>query len=416
MSDIRAISSRPRMWRRTASTTPFLVRQLQRLLSLITFGDITIVLPNGQSLHREAVNPGPSAKLVIRRWRTVWRLMIGGELAFAESFIDGDWWTPNLIAFLEFGARNESGMQRAISGTVVQRLLCRLQHWRRRNTRRGSRQNIAEHYDLGNEFYALWLDRGMNYSSALFLRPDLSIEAAQNAKLDRVIELLEISGGERVLEIGCGWGAMIERLLPRCDVTGITLSAEQRAFAQQRTAGKGVKGQADVRLQDYRDVQECYDRIVSIEMVEAVGERYWPAYFEKLRYALAPGGTIILQAITIAEDRFAKYRNQPDFIQRYIFPGGVLPTVDIIRREAARAGLELVFHQPFGQSYARTLEIWRERFLSSWPAIERLGFDASFKRMWEYYLCYCEVGFRNNAIDVGLYKLKPYPSSSSLPR
>lgn len=416
MSDIRTISSRPRMWRRTARAAPFFVRQLQRLLSQITFGDITIVLPNGQSLHRQAANPGPSAKLVIRRWRTVWRLMVGGELAFAESFIAGDWWTPNLIAFLDFGARNETSMQQAISGTIAQRLLSRLQHWRRRNTRRGSQKNIAAHYDLGNAFYALWLDRGMNYSSALFLQPDQSIEAAQDAKLDRVIELLDISGGERVLEIGCGWGALMQRLLPRCDLTGITLSEEQRAFAQQRIASHDAKGQADVRLQDYRDVQERYDRIVSIEMIEAVGERYWPTYFEKLRNALAQGGTIVLQAITIAENRFAKYRNQPDFIQRYIFPGGVLPTVDIIRREAAQAGLELIDHQPFGQSYARTLEIWREQFLSAWPAIERLGFDASFKRMWEYYLCYCEVGFRNNAIDVGFYKLKLCPSSSFLPR
>ncbi|MGI8525020.1 MAG: class I SAM-dependent methyltransferase [Pseudolabrys sp.] len=368
-----------------------------------------MTLPNGRSLRQQGTNAGPSAKLVVRRWRTVWRLMIGGELAFADTFIDGDWWTPNLLDFLEFGARNELSMQRAISGSLLQRLLCRLQHWRRRNTRRGSRRNIAAHYDLGNAFYAQWLDRGMNYSSALFSHADQTLEAAQLAKLERVAELLDISGGERVLEIGCGWGALMERLLPMCDVTGITLSVEQLVHAQQRTIQDGTEHRAKVRLQDYRDIRETYDRIVSIEMIEAVGERYWPIYFAKLRDALTDGGTILLQAITIAEGRFAKYRNQPDFIQRYIFPGGVLPTVDIIRREAAKVGLQLVLHQPFGDSYARTLAIWRERFLASWPAIERLGFDVSFKRMWEYYLCYCEVGFRNGAIDVGLYKFQTFP-------
>ncbi len=401
MSDIRSLTSRPDLARTASRTMPFLVRQLQRLLSHIQYGDITVVLPNGVVLQQQAGNEGPSAKVVIRRWRTVWRLIVGGELAFADSFIDGDWWTPNLTAFLEFGARNESGMQHAISGSAAQRLLCRWQHWRNRNTKRGSKRNIAAHYDLGNAFYELWLDRGMQYSSALFASPEQPLEAAQRAKLDRVVELLDIKGGERVLEIGCGWGAVMERLAPHCSVTGITLSAEQLAFAKLRV------GDADIRLQDYRDVGERYDRIVSIEMIEAVGERYWPTYFAKLRQSLTQGGTVLLQAITIAEDRFAKYRNQPDFIQRYIFPGGVLPTVDIIRREAARAGLELVAHEPFGLSYAQTLSVWRERFLAAWPAIEKLGFDASFKRMWEYYLCYCEVGFRNDAIDVGFFKLRP---------
>ncbi len=407
MSDVRAASAQSEPWARPARGTRFLVRQLQRLLLQTTVGDITIVLPNGQSLHRQAATAGPSAKLVIRRWRTVWRLMVGGELAFADAFIDGDWWTPNLLAVLDFGARNEASMQRSISGTVVQRMLCRLQHWRRRNTRRGSKRNIAAHYDLGNSFYERWLDRGMQYSSALFSKTDQTLEAAQEAKLDQVVELLEISGGERVLEIGCGWGAVMDRLLPRCDVTGITLSAEQLAFARQRVGGKDRAGRAEVRLQDYRDVSERYDRIVSIEMIEAVGEQFWPVYFQKLRQALTDTGTVLLQAITIAEERFEKYRHQPDFIQRYIFPGGVLPTADIIKRHAANAGLELVVHQPFGESYGQTLAVWRERFLAAWPAIERLGFDGSFKRMWEYYLCYCEAGFRNGAIDVGFYQLKP---------
>lgn len=401
MSDVPVVVARSQTRRQATGRTPFLARQLQRLMSQIAYGELTIVLPNNEVLYKQGDHPGPRAKIVIRRWRTLWRLMVGGELAFADAFIDGSWWTPNLLAFLEFGALNESRLQNSISGSLAQRLLWRWQHRRNRNTKRGSKRNIAAHYDLGNSFYQQWLDRGMQYSSALYSRPDQPLEAAQLAKLDRVVELLDIKGGERVLEIGCGWGALMERLAPRCDVTGITLSEEQLAYARARVRS------ADVRLQDYRDVPETYDRIVSIEMIEAVGESYWPTYFAKLRNALTQSGTVLLQGITIAEDRFDKYRNQPDFIQRYIFPGGVLPTVEIIRREAARAGLELVAHQPFGLSYARTLAAWRERFLDSWPKIAPLGFDASFRRMWEYYLCYCEVGFRNGAIDVGFYTLKP---------
>jgi cyclopropane-fatty-acyl-phospholipid synthase len=403
VSDIPAIASRSIQRRQQTGRTPFLARQLQRLMSQVAYGELTIVLPNNEVLYKQGAHEGPCAKIVIRRWRTVWRLIVGGELAFADAYIEGGWWTPNLLAFLEFGARNESSMAKSISGSLAQRLLWRWQHHRNRNTKRGSKRNIAAHYDLGNAFYEQWLDRGMQYSSALFTQAQQPIDAAQQAKLDRVVELLDIEGGERVLEIGCGWGALMERLAPQCAVTGITLSEEQLAYAKARV------GKADIRLQDYRDVPETYDRIVSIEMIEAVGESYWPTYFAKLRSALTQGGTVLLQAITIAEDRFAKYRNQPDFIQRYIFPGGVLPTVEIIRREAARAGLELVAHQPFGLSYARTLAEWRARFLATWPAIEKLGFDANFRRMWEYYLCYCEVGFRNHAIDVGFYKLKPVP-------
>jgi cyclopropane-fatty-acyl-phospholipid synthase len=399
-SDILAPSARATPSRKM----PFLMRQLQLLLSEVAFGNITVVLPNGETLRRQAPNPGPSAKLVIRRWRAIWRLMTGGELAFADAFIAGDWWTPNLVAFLEFGACNDTGMPHAISGLLAQRLLLRLRHWRNSNTRRGSRRNIAAHYDLGNAFYELWLDRGMQYSSALFTANDQPLEAAQDQKLARVLDLLDLSGGERVLEIGCGWGALMERLTPHCDVTGVTLSAEQLSFTRGRIAGAAT---AEARLQDYRDIKERYDRIVSIEMIEAVGERYWPVYFEILRNSVTPDGTVLLQAITIDEHRFEKYRQQPDFIQSYIFPGGVLPTVDIIRQQAARAGLELTAHEPFGESYARTLAVWRERFLGAWPEIKRLGFDEKFKRMWDYYLCYCEAGFRNGAIDVGFFRFKP---------
>lgn len=400
MSDIQTLPSQAET-QRAAERRPFLARALQRMLANVRYGELTVVLPNGFAFRQEGCEPGPAAKIVIRRWRTVGRLLLNGENGFADAFIDGEWWTPDLAAFLTFGAMNEASLGKSISSSPFQRILNRWQHWRNRNTRRGSRRNIAAHYDLGNAFYAQWLDRGMQYSSALFADSNQPLEDAQRDKLARIVDLLDIQGGERVLEIGCGWGAVMERLAPQCAVTGVTLSAEQLAFARQRVAG------AEARLQDYRDISGQYDRIVSIEMIEAVGEQYWPVYFAKLRQSLTGAGTVLLQAITIAEDRFAKYRNEPDFIQRYIFPGGVLPTVDIIRREAARAGLELVTHQPFGLSYAQTLSVWRDRFVAAWPAIEKLGFDASFKRMWEYYLCYCEAGFRNGAIDVGFFKLRP---------
>lgn len=276
-----------------------------------------------------------------------------------------------------------------------------------RNTRRGSRRNIAAHYDLGNEFYRQWLDAGMSYSAGLFSSGGETLEQAQNAKLDRVLRLLELAGGERVLEIGCGWGALAERLVQnRCSLIGITLSNEQLAYAQQRLSGQAPAEHCNLRLQDYRDVRGNFDRIVSIEMLEAVGEAYWPTYFKKLHECLRPGGIAVLQVITIDEARFENYRHRPDFIQKYIFPGGMLPTPEIIGREASKAGLHLVSNEFFGDDYARTLEEWRTRFQNAWPQIKALGFDQRFKKMWDYYLAYCQVGFETAAITVGLYKFK----------
>jgi len=276
-----------------------------------------------------------------------------------------------------------------------------------RNTRRGSRRNIAAHYDLGNEFYEQWLDPGMTYSAGLVSLANQTLEEAQDAKLDRVLSLLDLAGGESVLEIGCGWGSLAERMIDRhdCTVTGITLSAEQLAFAQGRLRDRTVAGRCDLRLQDYRDVRGTFDRIVSIEMLEAVGEAYWPTYFEKLQNCLRPGGAAVLQVITIDEARFDYYHRRPDFIQKYIFPGGMLPTTEIIEREIEKAGLQLVAKEFFGESYARTLEEWQRRFQDAWPAIKALGFDARFKRTWEYYLAYCQAGFDTGAINVGLYKI-----------
>jgi cyclopropane-fatty-acyl-phospholipid synthase len=297
-------------------------------------------------------------------------------------------------------------LDRSIAGFWPARIFNRVRHLLRANSKAGSRRNIAFHYDLGNAFYERWLDRSMTYSSALYAHPDQTLEDAQEAKLSRVEQLLDLRGGEKVLEIGCGWGALAMRLAHAgARVTGVTLSSEQLAFSRQRVEQQAVVGKVAFDMTDYRDLEGCYDRIVSIEMLEAVGEVYWPIYFKTLHNRLNAGGIAVLQVITIDEARFDAYRGSADFIQRHIFPGGMLPTKAIIVELSARAGLKLVSTQSFGQSYAATLSEWRKRFLASWPSIAEMGFPERFRRLWDYYLCYCEAGFRAETIDVGFYVL-----------
>jgi len=384
----------------------FVGRLVDRALPALPAGRLRLTLPNGDVIERRGDEVGPDAAMTVHRWRALWRMMRDGEHGFADSYLDGEWSTPELGDLLELCLQNEAALTGKGAFDWIGNVRNRLRHWRRSNTKRGSRRNIAAHYDLGNDFYRPWLDQGMNYSSALYVNCD-TLERAQSAKLDRAAALLDLAGGEHVLEIGCGWGALAERLIRHygAKVCGITLSTEQLAYARTRLAGEVGDGRADLRLQDYRDVPDLFDRIVSIEMIEAVGERYWSNYFGKIRNCLTKGGVALLQAITIDERRFAAYRKRPDFIQRYIFPGGVLPTVAIIEREAARAGLKLVHQETFGDSYVRTLREWRDRFMGAWPKIEPLGFNERFCRMWEFYLAYCEVGFRVGTINVGFYKL-----------
>jgi cyclopropane-fatty-acyl-phospholipid synthase len=406
-SDIRFIGSVARQPQQLFSLG--IAGVLKRYLAAAQIGTLTVTLPSGLIVRHQGTRPGPEAILNIRRWRTLRRMMLAGALGLARAYMDDDCRSPDIRALLDFGMRNEAALAKATPGSRHARLFERLQHLRRANTRRGSRRNISAHYDLGNAFYALWLDRDMNYSSAMFTHETQTLEEAQNVKLDRVIELLDVEPGQKILEIGCGWGPLAERLVTDCGCrfTGLTLSLEQLAFADKRLRRQTSNQDWNLLFLDYRDVAARYDRIVSIEMVEAVGERYWPVYFNRLRQCLTEGGAAVLQAITIAEWRFANYRRQPDFIQRYIFPGGMLPTKSTIQREAERAGLRVAEHESFGPSYARTLTEWRRRFLRTWPDIEQLGFDIRFKRMWDYYLSYCEVGFAEGAIDVSLFKLVP---------
>jgi cyclopropane-fatty-acyl-phospholipid synthase len=377
---------------------------LRRMVGDLECGELVIETPTGDRLVLGGRRPGQQANVTIHSWRCLWRLVAGWDIGFAEAYCAGEWSSSNLVTLLRLACDNGAAMS-PLGFLRAPRFWLRLRHAMNRNTRRGSRRNIAAHYDLGNEFYRQWLDAGMSYSSGMFSSVSKTLEQAQSAKLDRVVRLLELDGGERVLEIGCGWGGLAEQLLQkRCDLTGITLSTEQLAYAQHRLSSQALAGHCDLRLQDYRDVRGDFDRIVSIEMLEAVGEAYWPTYFEKLHDRLRPGGIAVLQVITIDEARFEDYRRRPDFIQKYIFPGGMLPTPQIVEREASKASLHLVSNEFFGEGYARTLEEWRIRFQDAWPQIKALGFDQRFKRMWEYYLAYCQAGFETGAINVGLYK------------
>jgi cyclopropane-fatty-acyl-phospholipid synthase len=381
---------------------------LQHLLARVRFGRLSLTLPNGRCIEAAGREPGPHASLRLHVWKPLLRLALEGDLGLALAYRDGHWDSPDLLALLEFGLANESAWGSLLEGRGPSRWVARLLHLARANTRRGSRHNIAFHYDLGNAFYKHWLDESMLYSSALYDdRADDTLEAAQARRLERILAMMDTPQGADVLEIGCGWGTLAATLARRHDaqVTGITLSAEQLAFARERATAWGVDGKLDLRLQDYRDVEGRFDRIVSIEMVEAVGEAYWPTYFASLRDRLKPGGTAVLQVITIDDALFESYRKGSDFIQRCIFPGGMLLCPRVLHEQAARAGLKIEESHCFGLDYARTLAEWRRRFLAAWPEIEALGFDTAFKRLWTYYLCYCEAGFRAGRVDVGLYKL-----------
>jgi len=346
----------------------------------------------------------------------LWRLIRRGDIGFAESYIDGDWSSPDVAALIALAARNRAVLDRTLAGGRLSDTIERVKHRLRANTRQGSRRNIVAHYDLGNAFYARWLDADMMYSSALYpTDASATLEAAQAHKLDAIIAQLDLKGGERILEIGCGWGQLAKRLAESgADVVGVTLSPAQHRWATARIAEAGWENAVEIRLQDYRDIQGKFDRIVSIEMFEAVGEAYWPVYFERLSALLNPGGSILLQVITIDESRFDAYRNDVDFIQRYVFPGGMLPSPTHIGQLAQAAGLALREVRRFGASYALTLAEWHRRFQDAWPAIREQDrrFDERFRRLWEYYLKYCEGGFTAGAIDVGFYRLSPANSRS----
>ena len=382
-------------------------RFLVHLLRQVEHGQLLFRLPSGETIHRTGPLPGPSASLVLHRWRAVRRGLLGGDIGFAEAYMDGDWSTPDLTSLIELVARNHATMVPAMDGSRLARLMHRLLHLRRSNTRRGSRRNIQAHYDLGNTFYAAWLDEGMTYSSGVYEDSETTLEQAQFVKQNLVMDALALNGGESVLEIGCGWGGLAERLARErnCHVVGLTLSPAQLDHARIRFSGDRASRNVELHRRDYRDIEGTFDRVVSIEMLEAVGKEYWPVYFARVHDRLRPGGVAVLQVITMAEAHYAAYERGTDFIQRHIFPGGMLPSDSIMHAQIAAAGLVLDGVWNFGPSYARTLADWQARFQSAWPRLRSMGFDERFKRKWEYYLAYCEAGFLAGALDVGLYRL-----------
>jgi len=393
-----------------SARVPAAARAALALLPHLRAGTLSVLTPDGGT-HQAigALQPELHATLQVHDWSMFAATMRAGDIGFAESFMAGHWSTPHLADLLRLLLANRDVIDKAIYGSWWGQLLHRIQHALNRNTRQGSRRNIAAHYDLGNAFYTLWLDETMNYSSAWF-EGDLAapLAQAQLAKLRRAIAATGVQPGQRLLEIGCGWGAIAETAArDGIDVVGLTLSTEQLAWARERVTRAGVAAHADLRLQDYRDVPDGpFDAIVSIEMFEAVGREYWDAYFQTLHRQLKPGGKACVQAIVIRDDLFERYANSPDFIQRYVFPGGMLASTHLFEQHAGAAGLRLIDKFAFGKDYAETLRRWRHAFLARLDDVRRQGFDERFVRLWEFYLAYCEAAFDAGNTDVVQFTLQ----------
>ena len=371
------------------------------------FGGITFVLPSGREITIRGTEPGPQARVVIHNYRCMRRVMAGGAVGFAEGYIAKEWDTPDLTAVLESASLNFDRLQVLVEGNPLVRVANFIGHLLHNNSREGSRRNIHAHYDLGNAFYSRWLDPTMTYSSAHYECAGQPLAAAQRNKYATLARAMDLQSGQSVLEIGCGWGGFAEFAAGEigAKVTAITISKEQFAFARRRMFDQGLADKADIKLIDYRDVPGRYDRVASIEMFEAVGERYWPTYFQKIHDVLAPGGRAGLQIITIRDELFDDYRSRADFIQKYVFPGGMLGSETRLQAVTDRAGLAWGDVVRFGQHHADTLHEWGETFDAAWSDIQPLGFDERFRRLWRFYLSYCEAGFRTertNVIQLGL--------------
>ena len=385
------------------------LRLALRLARAIRIGTLTVVMPNGAT-HRVVVTPSPAATVVFRDARAATRLLTGGSLGWAEAYLDGLWDSPDISAVMAVAAANEAEWLPVLRGKTWMRAVAWIGHKLRPNTRRGAARNIMAHYDLGNDFYRLWLDPSLTYSAAVFTDPAEALEQAQARKMRLLCERLDIRPGMRVLEIGCGWGGFATMAAREfgAQVVGLTLSPSQLDLARTRIAAAGLSERIELRLQDYRDTTGQFDRIASIEMFEAVGREYWPAYFRTVHDRLAPGGLAGIQTIAIADPLFDEYAGTADFIQRHVFPGGMLPSPAHLKREVADAGLAWHGAHWFGMDYAETLARWYADFQHAWPQIARLPhpagklqYDARFKRLWEYYLAYCQTGFRAGWTDVG---------------
>jgi cyclopropane-fatty-acyl-phospholipid synthase len=394
------------------NTAPASARAIFRLLRQLRVGTLDLQLPDGSQAHfgGHGESGEPRAAMRLHDWSVCSAALKSGDIGFAESFIAGGWTSPDVVALLKLFIANRDAMETMIYGSWWGSLAYRLKHLLNRNSRQGSRKNIHAHYDIGNPFYRLWLDETMNYSSAMF-EGDFSkpTSEAQAVKVRRAIRECDVQPGQRLLEIGCGWGALAECAAGEfgAHVTGVTLSTEQLEFARDRVARAGLADRTELRLQDYRDIDDGpFDAIASIEMFEAVGREYWDSFFSSLRDRLKPGGRACIQTITIRDDLFERYVRSSDFIQQYIFPGGLLPSPSAFRAEAAKAGLEVINECAFGYCYAETLRRWRQQFLKQDPQVRQLGFDTRFMRIWEFYLAYCEAAFDTGNTNVMQFTLR----------
>ncbi|WP_299558820.1 cyclopropane-fatty-acyl-phospholipid synthase family protein [uncultured Sulfitobacter sp.] len=365
-------------------------------------GRIDFVLPDGRRFRAEGLNPGPVAELDIHNDDLFARLIREGDLGFCDAYLDGWWSTPDLQAFMDFIHADNEDLYDGFPGMSLVRNFERLRFWLQRNSKKQARRNISYHYDLGNDFYGLWLDDTMTYSSAIFSDPQQSLEAAQEEKYKSMVDEMGVKAGDHVLEIGCGWGGFAEYAAKTrgLRVTCLTISEEQFKYAVDRIEKAGLSDLVEFKLQDYRDETGQYDGIASIEMFEAVGEKYWPVYFETVRDRLKPGKTATFQIITVSDRRWNVYRRGVDFIQKYIFPGGMLPSPNVLRQQIEKAGLAVVKSIEFGKSYDITLRRWHETFNEKWDQIAALGFDERFKRMWNFYLTSCAATFDSGNCDV----------------
>ncbi len=382
---------------------------LEKMLSNLNIGEINVTFPDGKIKNFKGKKLGPIADVTFLTEKSIKDSILGGSLGFCEAYIDGKIKSNNIGKLIEIGGHEESGLNTSGKGYFFFKLLNKVFHLINNNTINGSKRNISAHYDLGNNFYELWLDKSMTYSSAYFNSNKDSLFEAQQNKYNKISKIANLEKRSKVLEIGCGWGGFAEFAAKNYNslVTAITISKEQFEFTKKRIEKNGLNKSIDVKLIDYRKIKGSFDRIISIEMIEAVGEKYWPIYFNQIKKLLKPNGNAAIQVITIDDKYFDDYKKFPDFIQKYIFPGGMLPSISAIEKPIQQSGLKIDKIDSFGKDYASTLSIWSKQFNSAWPKISKLGFDNRFHRMWNLYFSYCEGGFRSGSIDVKQIKLSP---------
>ncbi len=386
---------------------PASFRLAAMVMARLKKGRLDFLAPDGRTFRFEGPEPGPKGEVIIHDPSFARRVLTGGDIGFAEAFMDGQFDTADLTPVLEYFTCNFESAGKLAVGEKLTQLFNGVRHMLRANSKKGSKRNILAHYDLGNDFYARWLDPSMTYSSALYERPDMTLEEAQQAKYAAIANQLNLKPGSRLLEIGSGWGGFAEYAARThgANVTSVTISDAQHDYAVERIKKAGLADQVDIQMRDYRDITGQFDAVASIEMFEAVGEKYWPQYFGKIAEVLKPGGKAALQIITIDGKLFADYKSRPDFIQHYIFPGGMLPSVERLKSETERAGMTFKTARMFGLDYARTLHEWEVRFEHAWSDIRSEAFDDRFRRLWLYYLAYCQAGFRTGRVNVGHFEL-----------